>query len=748
MATKIRGVTIEINAETTKFTAALKKLNSSLSGTQKELRDVDKLLKLDPTNTTLLKQKQDLLKKAIQDTKDKLKEEKGLLEQLKNADDGTNIKQQQALEREIADTEANLKSLTKEYQNFGSVASQQIKAVATKMSEVGQKITDVGKDMTTKVSVPIVAGLGAAVKVATDYEAEMDKVQAISGANAEQMEALSKAARDYGKSTKFTATEAGQALEYMAMAGWKPEDMLEGLGGVLNLAVASGGELGETSDIVTDALTALKLSAKDTTKFVDILAAASTNSNTNVSMMGESFKYAAPLMGTLFEETGTQAEDTAIALGLMANAGIKSSTAGTSLRRILTNMVKPTADVEDAMEELGIRLYDTDGHMNSFHDIMGQMRTGFGDLMYPSEEFNGRLAELDKQLEDGSITESEYTDSLTDLIQKTYGAEAAEKAQTASVIAGQTGLSGLLAIVNASPEDFDSLTQAIYDSDGAAQRMADTMGDNTQGDVARLKSAVEELGISLTENLIPYIRDLIQWVQGVVDWFNSLDQDTKDMIVTILLVVAAIGPLLAIIGTVIDVCGKLAGAISFLTSPIGLAVAAIGGAIAIGVLLYKNWDTIKEKAAQLGQNIKNIFDGIKQTIGNAVDRIKNLFNFSWSFPKIKLPHFSWSWQSIGGLVSIPSISVDWYAKAMQDGMILNSPTIFGAQNGKLLGGGEAGSETVVGTNSLMQMIRTAVGSASPTINVYGAEGQDVRQLADIVMQKMEHRVQVREGALT
>lgn len=748
MATKIRGVTIEINAETTKFTAALKKLNSSLSGTQKELRDVDKLLKLDPTNTTLLKQKQDLLKKAIQDTKDKLKEEKGLLEQLKNADDGTNIKQQQALEREIADTEANLKSLTKEYQNFGSVASQQIKAVATKMSEVGQKITDVGKEMTTKVSVPIVAGLGAAVKVATDYEAEMDKVQAISGANAEQMEALSKAARDYGKSTKFTATEAGQALEYMAMAGWKPEDMLEGLGGVLNLAVASGGELGETSDIVTDALTALKLSAKDTTKFVDILAAASTNSNTNVSMMGESFKYAAPLMGTLFEETGTQAEDTAIALGLMANAGIKSSTAGTSLRRILTNMVKPTADVEDAMEELGIRLYDTDGHMNSFHDIMGQMRTGFGDLMYPSEEFNGRMAELEQQFEDGSLTETEYSESLADLIEKTYGAEAAEKAQTASVLAGQTGLSGLLAIVNASPEDFDSLTQAIYDSDGAAQSMADTMGDNTQGDVARLKSAVEELGISLTENLIPYIRDLIQWVQGVVDWFNSLDQDTKDMIVTILLVVAAIGPLLAIIGTVIDVCGKLAGAISFLTSPIGLAVAAIGGAIAIGVLLYKNWDTIKEKAAQLGQNIKNIFDGIKQTIGNAVDRIKNLFNFSWSFPKIKLPHFSWSWQSIGGLVSIPSISVDWYAKAMQDGMILNSPTIFGAQNGKLLGGGEAGSETVVGTNSLMQMIRTAVGSASPTINVYGAEGQDVRQLADIVMQKMEHRVQVREGALT
>lgn len=748
MATRIRGITIEINAETKNFTDALKKINSNLSSTQKELKDVNKLLKLDPGNTDLLRQKQKLLKDAIGETKDKLKEEKALLEQLKSADDGTTSKQQQALERDIAATEAELKSLTKEYRNFGSVASQQIKAVGQKMEEVGGKIKDTGQNLTQKVTVPIIAGLGAAAKVAVDYEAQMDKVAAISGATAEEMTALGDAARAYGKSTKFTASEAGQALEYMAMAGWKPEEMLEGLGGVLNLAIASGGELGETSDIVTDALTALKLEAKDTTKFVDILAAASSNSNTNVSMMGESFKYAAPLMGTLFEETGTQAEDTAIALGLMADAGIKASQGGTSLRRILTNMVKPTEGVEKAMEELGIRLYDTDGNMNSFLTIMEQMRAGFGDLMYPSEEFNGRMAELDKQLEDGSLTEGEYVNELTDLIDKTYGAEAAEKARTAATLAGQTGLSGLLAIVNATPEKFDQMTQAVYDSEGAAQKMADTMGDNTKGDIDRLISAVQELGLSLMENLIPYIRDLIQWVQGVVDWFNSLDQDTKDMIVTILLVVAAIGPLIAIIGGLIEMCGRVAGAISFLTSPIGLAVAAIGGAVAIGVLLYKNWDTIKEKAAQLGQNIKNIFEGIKSTIGNAVDRIKNLFNFSWSFPKLKMPHFSWTWQNIGGLVSIPSISVEWYAKAMEAGMILNQPTIFGAKNGSLLGAGEAGSETVVGTNSLMRMIQSAVvGAQQPIINVYGAEGQDVRLLADIVMQKMENRVQQREGAL-
>ncbi len=748
MATKIRGVTIQISAETTKFTTALKKLNSSLSGTQKELKDVDKLLKLDPTNTDLLRQKQDLLKKAVQDTKDKLKEEKALLEQLKSADDGTTAAQQQALERDIAETESQLKSLTKEYRNFGSVAGQQIAAVGKKMEEIGGKMTDVGMAMTQKVTVPIAAGFGAAGKLYADYEAQMDKVQAISGATAEEMEALSAATREYGKSTKFTATESGQALEYMAMAGWEPQEMLDGLGGVLNLAIASGEDLGTTSDIVTDALTALKLESKDTTKFVDILAAASANSNTNVSMLGESFKYAAPLMGTLFEETGTQAEDTAIALGLMANAGIKGIQGGTSLRRLLTNLVKPTDQVQNAMNDLGVTLADENGKMYSFYDIMVQLREGFDGLMVPTEEFSARMAELDQQYEDGQLTESEYAAAQDELISRTYGAEAAEKARTAAMLSGQTGLSGLLAIVNASPEDFAALTQAVYDSEGAAQAMADTMGDNTQGDVARLMSAIQELGLSIMEGLMPYVRELIQWVQSVVDWFNSLDQGTKDMIVTILLAAAALGPLIATIGTVISVCGKVAGAISFLMSPIGMVVAAVGAAIAIGTALAANWDTVKAKASELGQGIKNTFDNIKSTISNAVDRIRGLFNFSWSFPKIKMPHFSWTWQNLGGLVSIPKISVDWYAKAMKNGMILNSPTIFGAQDGKLLGAGEAGSETVVGTNSLMQMIRSAVGSSGPVINVYGAQGQDVRQLADIVMQKMEHRVQVREGALT
>ena len=208
----------------------------------------------------------------------------------------------------------------------------QLQAAGDKLKEVGGKITDVGKDMSMKVTAPIVGVATAAVKVAADFEAQMSKVKAISGATGQEFDDLQAKAREMGAKTKFSATEAGEAFEYMAMAGWKSEDMMEGIEGIMNLAAASGEELGTTSDIVTDALTAFGLSAKDSAHFADILAAASTNANTNVSMLGESFKYVAPVAGSL----GFSAEDVSVALGLMANSGIKASQAGTSLKNLLT----------------------------------------------------------------------------------------------------------------------------------------------------------------------------------------------------------------------------------------------------------------------------------------------------------------------------------------------------------------------------------------------------------------------------
>lgn len=303
------------------------------------------------------------------------------------------------------------------------------------------------------------------------------------------------------------------------MAGWKTDDMLNGLEGIMNLAAASGEDLGTTSDIVTDALTALGMEAGDAGHFADVLAAAASNANTNVSMMGESFKYVAPIAGTL----GFSAEDLSVALGLMANNGIKASTAGTSLRSILTNMSAPTEDVQEAMDALGISLTDDEGNMKSLNEIMGDLRESFGDMQMPVDEFNTKLAALDKALEDGTITEEEYNAQVNELTTSAYGAGDAMLAQVeaAKTLAGQRGIAGLLAIVNTSEEDFNSLTTAINNCDGAAESMATTMNDNVSGKLTLLKSKIESIMIKVFDEASGSMKtgiDAISEALDRVDW--------------------------------------------------------------------------------------------------------------------------------------------------------------------------------------------------------------------------------------
>lgn len=319
----------------------------------------------------------------------------------------------------------------------------------------------------------------AAIKVGSSFEAEMSKVSAISGASADDFKALSEKAKEMGASTKFSATESAQAMEYMAMAGWKTEDMLSGIEGIMNLAAASGEDLATTSDIVTDALTAFGLSASDSTHFADVLAAASSNANTNVSMMGETFKYVAPVAGAL----GFSAEDCAVAVGLMANSGIKASQSGTTLRSIFSRMVSPTDTVAAAMDALNISITDNDGSMKSLNEIMLDLREGFSGL---SE---------------------------------------AEKSQMAAAIGGQEAMSGLLAIVNASDSDFDKLQSAIYNCDGAAAQMAETMQDNLQGSITILKSALEGLGIEVYESMEPTLSGAVEIANGYIDELTKAFQD-------------------------------------------------------------------------------------------------------------------------------------------------------------------------------------------------------------------------------
>ncbi len=353
------------------------------------------------------------------------------------------------------------------------------------IGEIAQKGLKATSDI-LKGSMTAIAGLGgAAIKIGSDFESGMSKVAAISGASGQELEKLTEKAKEMGSTTKFSATESAAAFEYMAMAGWKTEDMLNGIEGIMSLAAASGEDLATTSDIVTDALTAFGMKASDAGHFSDVLAQASSNANTNVGMMGETFKYVAPVAGAL----GYTAEDTALAIGLMANAGIKGSSAGTA--SMMSRLTKPTKEVQSAMNRLGISLTDDNGKMKSLNEVMTDLRNGFNGL---SE---------------------------------------AEAAELASSLAGQEAMSGLLAIVNASDDDFKKLERSIYNCDGAAARMAETMSDNLQGQITILKSGVEGLAISLYENMQAPCMEIVKTAQEMIQELQeSFNDGGLDSLVT------------------------------------------------------------------------------------------------------------------------------------------------------------------------------------------------------------------------
>ena len=494
MASRVKGITIQINGDTTGLDKALKSVNSTIIKTQSDLKDVNRLLKLDPGNTELLAQKQRLLGQAIENTKDKLKTLQTAQQQATKQLAEGKIGQEQfdALQREIAETEQKLNK-------FQGEADQTEK----ELKEMGDAAEDASKD-TGKLDVSLksmiqnaavglaVDGLKAlashakeaakyVIDVGSSFEAGMDKVQAVSGASAADMEKLSAKAKEMGATTKFSASEAADALNYMAMAGWKTNDMLQGIEGVMNLAAASGEDLATTSDIVTDALTAFGKSAEESGRLADIMAAASSNANTNVSMMGETFKYAAPVAGAL----GASMEDTAIAVGLMANSGIKASQAGTALRTGLSNLAKPTKQMKEWMDKYNISLVENEDGSVNLRETMIQLR-----------EKMGQLSET-------------------------------EQAAAASAIFGKNAMSGWMAIINGSDADFDKLTQAIDNSEGAAQKMAETMGDNLQGKITIFQSALEGLGITLYEKVSGPLTKAVEVATGVLSGLTEALADHR-----------------------------------------------------------------------------------------------------------------------------------------------------------------------------------------------------------------------------
>lgn len=483
-------------------------------------------------------------------------------------------------EQALVELQAELKATNKELKDaaWDEWCEKADKATAT-LDNVGKKLSVVSA---------AVVGLGtAAVKTTADFDAEMSTVQSISGATGDDFDALRDKALEMGSSTSFSASEAASAMEYMAMAGWSTEDMLDGISGVMNAAAASGEDLASTSDILTDGLTAFGLAASDSAHFADVLVAAGNNANTNVAMMGETFKYAGAVCGTL----GISVEDCAIATGLMGNAGIKASQAGTALRSGLSKLISPTDDAAAAMEQYGFAVQTNEDGTVNFMATMKNLRSAMSGL------------------------------------------DATTQAAALSTIFGTEAMSGWSAIVSASEEDFNKLTNAIYDCEGAAQEAADVKLDNLSGQITILKSTIEGIAIQIGDILMPTIRNVVSVIQEWASAFAAADEDTKKNIVTIAGVVAAIGPLLLGVSKTIKTVKSVVTAFKGMKTALGalkvalggptLAIAGIVAAIAALVAAFMHlWNTNEEFRTA----ITGIWNEIKTTVGNFIEGVKERLN--------------------------------------------------------------------------------------------------------------------------
>lgn len=435
------------------------------------------------------------------------------------------------------------------------------------------------------------APVGLSIKTAMDFEQGMAKVKAITNSDDQAMQQLTNTARQLGRDTKFSATESAQAMTYLGMAGWNSEQIISGMPGLLDLAAASGEDLGRTADIISDDLTAFGMSADQAGHMADVFAAASTSSNTNVSMLGETMKYAAPVAGAL----GYSLEDVSIAAGLMANAGVKGEMAGTSLRSIMTRMIDPPKDAAQAMEQLGITMTNADGTMRPFGSVINELRT------------------------------------------KMQGLSKEERAQMASAIAGTDSLSGFMALINASPGDVEKLSNAINNADGASKRMADTMNNTAQGSFLALKSAVQDLEITMGGALLGTLRGIMDTLRGAANGVNEFAMAHPRLASAIFIVIAALSVLLVILGTlgifiggVVTLIGTLGpifaavGAVlAGVFSPVIIAIIAITAAL---YLLYAYWDEVvagfSAGASTVMQFLSNIADTITGFVNGAIQSLE------------------------------------------------------------------------------------------------------------------------------
>mgnify|MGYP001303900017 CR=1 FL=1 len=590
MAETIKGINVVIGAETTGLAKALSDVDKQAKSIQSELKQVERLLKMDPSNTELLAQKQRLLSDAIATTRERLERLRAVQEQVNEQFQRGEISEGQyrAFQREVVKTEQELQKLEKRLRDMEPA----VKSLGERMQEAGDRLTKVGDKLQqtgrniaepfAAAGAAIGAGLGLAVKTAADFEAQMDRVGAIAGATAEEMEALTATALELGASTSKSASEVAQGMELMAAMGFSALQVIDAMPGVIAAAEASGEDMALVAETMASALNAFGLEASEASRVADVLAQTANVSAAGIRDMQYAFKYAAPVAKTL----GISLEELSAAIAIMANNGIRGEQAGTTLRAALLRLVDPPKEAAAMLKQLGVEVVDAQGRFRPFNEI------------------------------------------IADLAKATANMTNAQKDAALATIFGTEAMSGMLTVIEAGPDKLNELTKALENSAGASAEAAAKMKDNLQGALEELGGSIETAQIAIGSALSPAIRQIAEFIQTLVDAFNSLPEGAKQFIAfgtaitgAIMLLVAAFGGLLIIIGSVMSAIGTItaafggaSAAITGLLGPIGLVAAAVAGLVAVGALVVANWEAIRDTAAQ-------VWDQILRVVQPAVDDV-------------------------------------------------------------------------------------------------------------------------------
>lgn len=759
MAGNIKGITIEFQGDTSKLDKSLRSVSQSARKIDTELRQVDKALKFNPTSVDLWRQKQQLLTQKINETRQKLDILKQKQAQMDAAGVDKNSAEYRKLQREIIETESKLKHFEGELRRLGNA---KLTALGAQFKAIGDKMTAVGKQLTTKVTLPLAMVGTVAAKKFAEVDKTMQLTNSTMANSAEEAELLNKAMKKAAASSTYGMSDAATATLNFARAGLSAEQAASALAPAMALAAGEGGELDTVSAGLVATINGFHGSFDDAAKYADVFANACNNSALDVNSLSTAMSVAAPI----FSSAGYSVKDAALYMGVMANNGIEANKAANSLKTGMARLISPSAEGAAMMEKLGISVTNADGSMKDSVQIQKELHDAFGQL-----------------------SES-------------------EQIAAASAIFGKNQMAPWLALINTAPGDVDALSAAL-DKEGTAMEMQSAMMSGFAGSIEQLKSGLDVLLTSLGEALAPIIQKVVAGLQVLVNWFNSLSPTMQTVIATIGVIVAAIGPVLVIIGTIASAIGSiislvgtlgpmlggLGAAFTVLTGPVGIVIAIIAALIAIGVLLYKNWDVIKAKAIELKNNVVAAFNqfkaqvaaifngikaqalaiwnGIKSAVTSAANTIKSMVSgafqslkgtvsAAWNAIKtaithpiqtavglvsaaiskiksiingahFKLPHIKLPHFSISGKLSLNPPSIPHVSVSWyKTGGIFDEPTIAGI--------GEAGPEAVVPLDQLWKKLdaiaAAAGGGEGVTINVYAAPGMDINQLAAAVEERL------------